>query len=191
MCQQHHPIGKCYLQSPGRIRRYLGDATAVAAARALILSRLDFANSALAGIPARLMNSLQVVQNNDARLVTRIPSRAHITPVLQDLHRLPVGQRVFYKVICLTYGALNSTAPICLNDLVARRQLSRTFRSSADSSLLTVPRTRKEYGDRAFSAWGPRHWKSLPQGVRDSADCKNFYKGSQNTPFYSIYILPE
>ena len=64
-----------------------------------------------------------------ARLVTRILSRAHITPVLQDLHWLPVRQPVLYKVMCLTHGALNSTAPIYLNDLVARRQHSRTLRS--------------------------------------------------------------
>ena len=124
-----------HLRSLGRIRRYLDDATAAAAARALILSRLDFANSLLAqpGISARLTNRLQVVQNNASCLVTRTPSRAHITPVLQDLHWLPVRQRVFYKVMCLTHGSLNSTAPIYLsvNDLVARRQHSRTLRSSA------------------------------------------------------------
>ena len=122
-----------HLRSLGRVRRYLDDAAA--AARALILSRLDFANSMLAGIPARLMNRLQVVPNNAVRLVTRTPPRAHISPLLQDLHWLPVRQCVFYKVMCLTYGALNSTAPIYLNDLVARRQHSRSLRSSADSSL--------------------------------------------------------
>ena len=179
-----------HLRSLGRVRRYLDDATAAAAARALMLSRLDFANSLLAGIPARLMNRLQVVQNNAARLVTRTPSRAHITPVLQDLHWLPVRQRVFYEVMCLTYGSLNSTAPIYLNDLVARRQHSRTLRSSADPSLLTVPRTKKEYGDRAFSAWGPRHWNSLPQGVRDSTDYKTFKKTLKTHLFIQTF-LPE
>ena len=131
-----------HLRSLGWVRRYLDDATAAAAARALILSRLDFANSLLAGIPARLMNRLQVVQNNAAHLVTRTPSRAHITPVLQDLHWLPIRQRVFYKVMCLTYCSLNSTAPIYLNDLVVRRQHCRTLRSSADPSWLTVQRTK-------------------------------------------------
>ena len=79
-----------HLRSLGRVRRYLNDTTAAAAARALSLSRLDFDNSMLAGIPLRLMNRLQVLQNNAARLVTRTPSRAHITPVLQDLRWLPV-----------------------------------------------------------------------------------------------------
>ena len=137
------------------------------------------------------MNRLQVVQNNAARLVTRTLSRAHITPVLQDLHWLPVRQRVFFhKVMCLTYGTLNTTAPIYLNDLVARRQHSRTLRSSADPSLLTVPRTKKEYGDRAFSAWGPRHWNSLPQGVRDSTDYKTFKKALKTDLFIQSF-LPE
>ena len=54
------------------------------------------------------MNLLQVVQNNATRLVTRIPSRAHITPVLQDLHRLPVRQDVFYKIMYLTYTVLST-----------------------------------------------------------------------------------
>ena len=151
-------LANAHLRSLGRVRRYLDDPTAAEAARALIiglLSRLDFrANSLLAGIPARLMNRLQVVQNNAVRLVNRTPSGAHITPVLQDLRWLPVRQRVFDKVMCLTYGSLNSTALIYLNDLVARRQHSRTLRSSADPSLLTVPRTKKEYGDRVFLGLG-------------------------------------
>ena len=51
-----------HLRSLGHVRRYLDDAAEAAAAGALILFRLDFANSMLAGVPARLMNCLQVLQ---------------------------------------------------------------------------------------------------------------------------------
>ena len=105
-----------HLRSLGRVRWYLNATTAAAAARTLILSRLDYANALLAGLSNKLINRLQVVQNNAARLVTRTSPRSHITPVLQDLHWLPVRPRVFHKLMCLAYKAHNSTVPAYLSD---------------------------------------------------------------------------
>ena len=37
---------------------------------------------------------------------------------------------------------------------------------SISSSLLAVPRTRTNYGDRSFAVYGPRVWNSLPDELR-------------------------
>ena len=155
-----------HLRSLGRIRRYLDENTAAAAARALILSRLDYANSLLSGLPDVAMNRLQLAQNNTARLVTRTPPGEHITPALKRLHWLPVKQRVCHKVMCLTFQSQNSMAPAYLTNLLQKPRHTRVLRSNGETSNLVVPRTKKTIGDRAFSVWGPRRWNKLPSDVK-------------------------
>ena len=59
----------------------------------------------------------------------------HITPILRALHWLPVRQKIVFKVLLLTFKALNKP----------QRQL------------LTVPRTRmKTAGDRAVARFAPK-----------------------------------
>jgi len=57
------------------------------------------------------------VQNAAARLVTGVRRRDHITPVLRQLHWLPVRQRVNFKLAVLVYQTLrNTTAQYLLED---------------------------------------------------------------------------
>ena len=58
--------------------------------QAFISCRLDYCNSLLYGISDKLLCRLQSVQNASARLVSGARRRDHITPVLQQLHWLPV-----------------------------------------------------------------------------------------------------
>ena len=77
------------------------------------------------------MHRLQTVQNAAARLVTGTRRRDHITPVLRQLHWLPVRQRVNFKLAVLVFKALHGLAPYyLLNDCqlvtdAGRRQLVR------------------------------------------------------------------
>ncbi len=51
--------------------------------QALILSRLDYCNALLAGLPASSIKPLQVIQNAAARLIFNEPKRMHVTPLYQ------------------------------------------------------------------------------------------------------------
>ena len=75
-------------------------------------SKLDSANSLLYRLPTFLIDRLQNVQNAATRIITRTKKYDHTTPVLKQLHWLPVNQRINYKILLLTYKALNGQAPI-------------------------------------------------------------------------------
>ncbi len=56
----------------GRIRKYLDVRSAKSLVHALVLSRIDYANSLLFGLPQSLLVKLQRVQNAAARLIVGV-----------------------------------------------------------------------------------------------------------------------
>ena len=74
----------------------------------------------------------------------------HTSPIMQQLHWLPVSERISFKILLLTYKTVNGFAPSYIEDLVNHYVSSRSLRSTSQG-LLTVPRsTTSTYGDRAF-----------------------------------------
>ncbi|XP_067653142.1 uncharacterized protein [Haliotis asinina] len=106
----------CYfhLKSIGNIRQYLTTAATEALVRALVTSRLDYCNSILSGLSSTLLEKLQKIQNTSARIISKT-KRSRTTPVLKDLHWLPVKARIDFKILCLTYKCLHGLAPSYLN----------------------------------------------------------------------------
>ena len=84
--------------------------------QAFISCRLDYCNSLLFGISDGLLRRLQSVQNAAARLVTGARRCDHITPVLRQLHLLPVRQCVVFKIAGLVHQELVGAAPAYLTD---------------------------------------------------------------------------
>ena len=114
----------------------------------------------LYGASGCLLQKLQRVQNSAARLVTKCPRSDHITPVLCELHWLPVKQQIQYKLLATTYKALHGSAPSYLSEMLKPYQSTRTLRSN-ELQLLHVPRARCGYGDRSFAVAAPRLWNSI------------------------------
>ena len=81
---------------------------------AFVLSRLDYCNSLLSGCPQYLLNKLQKVRNNAARLILKASKTDYITPLLRTLHWLPIDVRIKYKLCSLCFGGITSTGPVCL-----------------------------------------------------------------------------
>ena len=95
--------------SIGKIRKYLNRPSAEVLTNALVTSKLDYCNSLLYGVHDYQINQLQRCQNNAARIVTLTRKFEHITPVLIDLHWLPVKYRIMFKVLLLTFKSLNGS----------------------------------------------------------------------------------
>ena len=149
-----------------RIRHHLDDTTLVKVVMALVISRLDYANSALYGVTDYLLKKLQLAQNNAARLVKKSKKYHHITPVLKDLHWLPVKSRIIFKVLFIVHSAMHSDAcPSYIQELVTHYAPPRALRSVTDGMLLSEPSTHLclAAGDNAFSVCGPRLSTSFTQ----------------------------
>ena len=170
-----------------KIRRYLDSDTTTRLVHALVTSRLDSCNSLLYGLPAKDLAKLQRVQHIAARLIHRVPSTQHISPILQKLHWLPVTTRIIYKINLLTYKAYNGLSPTYLSDLLHHYAPARTLRSS-NQSLLQLPHvSSKTFGQRSFSFAAPSLWNNLPQQIR-KADNVNIFKTMLKTHlFQSAY----
>ena len=95
----------------------------------LVSSRLDYCNALLTGLPARMVKPLQMIQNAAVRLVFNQPKRAHVIPLLIELHWLPVAARIKFKSLMLAYRVIAGSAPIYLNALVRANVTARMLRS--------------------------------------------------------------
>ena len=102
----------CQLCRIGKIRSFLSTDTTNKLAVSLILSRLDYCNSLLAGIPENKLNN-QHMQNHAARLVLGKSRHASATTLLRTLHWLSVKARIQYKIACLCFQCIyqNSMPP--------------------------------------------------------------------------------
>ena len=134
MSMEHHVTAVCkagffYLQNISRIRKYISRHTAEILLHAFITSRLDFCNSLLYGLPKQTTERLQHVQNAATRMVALTHKHEHISPVLQELHWLPVEQRIIFKLLLMTFKCLNGIAPSYLSDLITMYIPRRNLRS--------------------------------------------------------------
>ncbi len=117
-------------------------------------------------------------------ILTRSRKYGHITPILQSLHWLPIKFRISYKILLLTFKALNGLAPAYLTSLLSRYNPTRSLRSQ-NSGLLVVPRIAKSTkGGRAFSYLAPKLWNSLLDNVRGS-NTLSLFKSRLKTHLFS------
>ena len=162
-----------HLRNIGRIRKYLNPHATEQIVHSFITSRLDMGNSLLFGLPQNQIARLQRIQNAAARLVTLTKKSSHITPVLHELHWLPIGYRIVYKLMLIVYKSLHNLAPDYINDLLQPYNPPRKLRSSY-MSLLFEPRSKQTWGDKAFSIAAPRLWNSLPAHIKTCSSITKF-----------------
>ena len=178
-----------HLSKIASIRPYLSDESTAQLVSSLILSRLDYCNSTLSGLPSSSLNRLQKVQNNAARLVLRKRKLDHVTPLLEKLHWLPVDARIHYKIATLAFRHFENSLPPYLLELLHIYQPSRTLRSSSEK-LLKVPQTNlKSAGNRSFHFQAAKIWNSLPTNVRSSPSLSSFKKNLKTHLFKVRFSL--
>ena len=152
MCNQVHRVVRSayfHLRSIGLARKMLTVAATKQLVQALVISRLDYCNSLLTGIPTSLMSRLEMVQHRATRLIFRSSGHQSVTVLMKDL--LLVTSRVLFKVLVLVYKCRNGLGPGYLKSMLSAYTPVRGLRS-ASYGLLVEPRSRlKTVGDRAFS----------------------------------------
>ena len=159
-----------HLRQLRSIRSPLTDSAAKTIVHTLISSRIDYCNSVLFGVSEAVSQRLQSVLNSSAHLITNRRRFDHITPALRDeLHWLPIQQRIQYEIALLVFKCLHGLCPVYLSAActpMASLQDSRVLRSAVHGDIVQ-PRTHtRRIGPRSFRSSAPAIWNSLPAPVK-------------------------
>ena len=104
----------------------------------------------------------------------------------RELHWLSVQDRIYHKLLSVTFLSVHGDAPFYLSELLHLYIPSRPLRSDS-RSVLEVRRPRdyrtKRYGQRAFRHVALYSWNALPEGIRESESVK-YFKASLKTHFF-------
>ena len=125
-------------------------------------------------MPRDQLKRLQKVQNNAARLILKRNKFCCATPLLCQLHWLPIDKRIIYKICMIVFKILNSQAPPYISELVDSYHPTRRLRSSSDPTLLVKRTTSRKIGERSFFFSAPHYWNALPKHIREIESLANF-----------------
>jgi len=168
------------------VRKYVSQDIATSIATSLVGARLDYCNAVYYGISRNNIDKLQRVQNALARVVKVRSKHDHVTPLLSELHWLPIDARVRYKIAVLTFKAITTNKPSYLAELVSTHTPARELRSSSRRPhQLHVNRVRTAFGSRAFCHAAPEVWNSLPTEITDTESSLQTFKSRLKTYLYN------
>lgn len=156
--------GYFHLKNIKAVRKYLPPATLERLVHAFITSKLDFCNSLFFGLPDYQMSKLQKLQHHAARVITRTKITDHITPVLKDLHWLPVNARIIFKILTINHKYIYSGRPEYLD--INIQHSSHVTRRTSTVTLMQPLSRHKSTGDRSYSVAAPTLSNSLPGDIR-------------------------
>ncbi|XP_051964899.1 uncharacterized protein LOC127631003, partial [Xyrauchen texanus] len=111
-----------------KIRPFLSVHATQLLIQSLVITRLDYCNALIAGLPACAIRPLQMIQNAAARLVFNEPKRAHVTPLFVSLHWLLVHARIQFKALMLAYKTVTGSAPAYLKTFMQSYVPTRSLR---------------------------------------------------------------
>jgi len=95
--------------------------------------------SVLYGTSQASIDKLQRVQNIPARVAVGAPWTSSSFNIRRDLHWLPVGHRITYKLCLTTWKTLHTSQPLYLSELISHYLSPRSLRSSNTNLLTTLP----------------------------------------------------
>ena len=88
------------------------------------------------------MNKSRASEDQEQRRTAHLEKKSkrdHVTPLLKELHRLPVKYRIQYKLATLAFRHFDGTLPPYLSSFLCIYQPSRSLRSSTER-LLKIPK---------------------------------------------------
>ncbi len=170
-----------------QIRQFLTQHAAQLLVQALVISRLDYCNARLAGLPSCTIKPLQMIQNAAARLVFSEPKRAHVTPLFISLHWLPVAARIKFKTLMLAYRTFTGSTPFYFHSLITIYIPSRSLRSANERRLVVPSQRGTKSLSRTFSFTVPGWWNELPTPIRN-AESLTIFKRHLKTHLFHHHL---
>ena len=94
--------------------------------------------------------------------------------------------RVLYKLLVLTYRALEGKGPSYLQDIIELYKLETSVVLRSDGRLDLPWSKIVSYGNRAFSVAAPAEWNNLPSDLKDCT-YYNLFKSKLKTNLFERY----
>ena len=176
-----------HLRNIGRIRKSITDDACEKLMHAFVTTRLDCGSANLYDLPDNQLNHVQRMFSIVARILTLTAKSDHITPVLRQLHWLPISQRIAYKILLLTFKALHGLAPQYISKLIKLQVTDRSTRQTDTNRLHQRVMRAPTFGDRAFVSAAPNLWNRLPVSVRKIETLTSFKKELKTFLFQTAY----
>jgi hypothetical protein len=154
-----------HLRTIRHARMSLNKQAAKLLCHSLVLSRVDYCNSLLYGIPMKDCNKLQKVINLAARIVTQKRRCESISPLLNELQWLRAKNRIELKLCSIVFTFLRSGKPEYLERFIEVYEPARNLRSS-NSYQLVRHSARVRIGEGSIGVSGPKVWNALPPEMR-------------------------
>ena len=148
---------------------------------ALILSRLDYCNAVLAGLPSTTLYPLRRVRNSAVLLVAGLGPRNHVTEQMKKLYWVPIKYRTNFKLCLMMHDAVTGQCPQYIRDILCQHYLDGI---GFGQLLVAVqhPQDKNFFGERVLSVAGTHEWNTLPQEITDiinreasKRDIKTYY----------------
>ena len=152
------------------------------------LPALFFTTSTYMKLPISMFygGKIVYVPTSGARSCLHFTSRyEHVTPLVIQLHWLPIEQRITFKIAVITFKALHGAAPSYITDLIKPYTPGRLLRSSNQLLLSTSKFNLKTYGGRSFTIAAPSVWNTLPFELR-SCNSLSSFKSKLKTWLFKI-----
>ena len=119
-----------------------------------------------------------------ARVVMGTCRRDHISPVLADLHWLPIRARLTYKIATLVFKVREVKQPMYLAELIEDYKPSRELHQTS-RLLLKEPCLKTTTGQRSFQFAAAKIWNELPDYIR-SVDSFDTFRKHLKTHLYIL-----
>lgn len=172
------------LRNIGKMKPFLEIKQMQQLVQAVVLSSLDYCNALYFGCNTSVIKQLQVIQNRACATIFGLKKSEPKSDRMKSLHWLKIKERIEYKILLLTFKALNGTAPAYLQELIQYNHLS----GSRSPSLKTYI-SRTSLGDRAFVSCSAKLWNNVPDEIKNSQSVNCFKKSLKTYLFKKSYGL--
>ena len=116
---------------------------------------------------------LQAVQNFAARIICGSRKFDHVTPLLKELHWLPIKSQLSFRDAVLAFKCMTGSAPTYLSSkFLTRGEVSG--RATRNSQLLHIPLYKSKSGQRTFFYRTVSLWNSLDNSLKLCDSPRNF-----------------
>ena len=142
--------------------------------QALVVSKLDYCNSLLAGTAGYQLDKLQCIQYIACRVITSLHKYDHISENMMTLHWLKICERIMFIIALFVYKCRCGLAPKYLQELLPRPNKTRTLHSSYTTVMVPEFFKKEQVKSSSFSVVGPCIWNTLPHQVKTAGTLEAF-----------------